>query len=378
MTTVGLVLHDRIRLTLVDASPRDVQAVKRLTGAWEDASTERPDVEIRFHAASSVQLPWRHMGPQDALAMDDRFALASAGGAGPIEIDLPTAGEDSPFRLNCPTGMRTGPSLLRSMINHKCVDKHWLGIHATAFTFSGRGYLACGWPRGGKTGMMLAHLLQGAEYLAAEWVYVDPREGKMHGVPESLRLRDWHLRQGASRLQNVSRRDRLRLWGRRWAAKTAAALATLTGYVRPRFGRSLGKLAAAIERHRYIDRSAADWLQQELRPRSAGLDTVLLVGTHAAEDIRVTPLAPAAAKRRLLALQEEDFSDLHAVYRRWSYAMPEATPCRQTFDRKRSALFDRLLETTPAYAVDHPPNIPLADLFQTLESRLKKTCLQSL
>lgn len=378
MSTVGLVLHGQLRLTLCGPSQQDVQTVIRATGACEDSNTDPPDVEIHFTANATADLVWKQMGERDALAAGKRFAIAPADTASPVEVKLPGDQDRAPYRLTYPTGIRRRLPLLRSMINRKCVDKQMLGIHATAFTLSGRGYLACGWPRGGKTGVMLAYLLQGAEYLAAEWVYVGSNGRTMHGVPEPLRLRDWHLQQGAKRLENVAFGDRLRMLGSRAAAKTTAGIAGLTGRFWPRLGRSLRKLAAALDRHRYIDRPAAAWLGKELRPRSAPLDTLLFVGTHTGTDIRVTPLTAAVAKRRLVALQDEDLNDLTTVYRRWSYAMSDPADCRDQFERKRDALFDRLLEDKAIYAVDHPHNVNLTDLFQTLESSLKKTCLQSL
>ncbi len=378
MSTVGLALHGQIRLTLCGPSQQDVQTVIRATGACEDSSTDPPDVEIHFTANATADLVWKQMGERDALAAGKRFAILSADTASPIEIEMPNDQAGAPYRLTYPTGIRGRLPLLRSMINRQCVNKQILGIHATAFTMSGRGYLACGWPRGGKTGVMLAYLLQGAEYLAAEWVYVGPDGRIMHGVPESIRLRDWHLQQGATRLENVAWMDRLRMLGSRATAKTTAAMAGLVGVFWPRLGRSLRKLAAALDRHRYIDRPAAVWLAKELRPRSASLDTILFVGTHTGTDIRVTPLSAAVAKRRLVALQDEDLNDLTTVSRRWSYAMSDPVDCRDRFEPQRDVLLDRLLEDKAIYAVDHPHNVNLSDLFQTLESSLKKTCLQSL
>jgi hypothetical protein len=148
-------------------------------------------------------------------------------------------------------------------------------------------------------------------------------------------------------------------------------LSRFVGAILPGPGRWLQKLAGAMDRRRYVDKPAGQWLGKTLLPRAARLNIILLVGTHDAEDIRVTQLNAEVAKRRLIALQEEDLSDLRGAYRRWNYARSEASDWLAGFEQKRSALFDQLLEGKAVYAVEHPKDVSLVDLFYKLESELK-------
>ncbi|MEX1026677.1 MAG: hypothetical protein WD049_01530 [Candidatus Paceibacterota bacterium] len=375
MNPVGLSLHGQIHLTLTGASPYDVQAVMCASGAVRDSSEESPDVEVRFAGDTSTDVVWRHL--DDAYSADGRFALRHSLFPSPVEIQLPTAPGPAPFRITYPSIARRRFPWLRSMINGKCVAKGLLGVHATAFTFEGRGYLVCGWPRGGKTGMLLAYLLHDARYLAAEWAYVSDAGQTMHGVPESLRLRDWHLRQGGSQLQHVGMRERIRLGARQGAATGMSRISRALETVLPRNGAPIRKLAAAVDRHRYVDRSVADWLGQEIGPRAAPIHIIVLVGTHAGSDIRITRLNAETAKRRLTALQDEDWDDLTLAYRRWAYAMPDPSEWLADFERKRRHLLDQLIVGKTIYAVDHPQEVGLAELFHNLERSVAEQCSQS-
>ncbi|WP_144058086.1 hypothetical protein [Novipirellula maiorica] len=350
----------------------------RVCGAEKDTSDCAPDIEVRFKSKSLPTVSWRHLGEHDAVHADERFAIETADVASPIEFDLQNVFSDGPIRITLPSGTGGRIPLLRSIINSRCVDKQILGLHGSAFTLGDHGYMVCGWPRGGKTGVMLAYLLQGAEYLAAEWVYVAADGQTMHGVPEPIRLRDWHLRQGASQLKQVRLKDKFRLTSWKHAAGVATVAAQVSGRVLPKIAKSARKLAASVDRNRYIDRPAADWLGQDLRPRSASLDTILLAGTHDRSEICVTPLTAEVAKRRLIALHDEDLDDLRKAVRRWSYAIADMSDCVGAFEQKRDVLFDRLLQDKQVYAVDHPHNANLADLYQTLQSNRKESCLLSL
>jgi hypothetical protein len=364
--SVGLELHGHIRLDLHGASQDDVQSVMLATGACRNASDGQPDVEVRF-TKSAPDVVWRHLGQRDAYYAEGQFALGCDHFKSPVPMVLPAAAGPEPFRVTYPSGGGRRLPWLRSMINGKCVDKQLLGVHAAAFTFEDRGCLVCGWPRGGKTGTLLAFLLHGAQYLAAEWVYVSHQGRTMQGVPEHIRLRDWHLRQGGTSLKLVGWGGRMRLIGRRWAANGTAGISRVLGAFLPG-DKSLRKLAAGIDRHRYVDRPAADWLGQQLQPRTAPLDTILLVGTHDARDIQVTRLGTEEAKRRLIVLQDEDQEDLTWAYRRWAYAMSDPSAWLADFEEKRSVLLDQLIEGKAVYAVDHPEEVNLIDLFQELQS----------
>lgn len=347
MTPIGLALHDRVRIVLEDASRRDVQTVMNATGASPTDVLEPTDIEVRF-----------------------------ADNTHGIDVHLPDDCCEQPFRMTVPTGQRRLP-LLRSMVNVKMVYADLLPLHASAWTCPSGGMLACGWSGGGKTGMLLAHLLHGAEYLAAEWAYVCPASSRIYGVPETLRLRSWHLRQGAGGVVNVRRQDQWRLWKTRLMAGVLRRSADWLPQPQ-RLRRTLTKAAAGAQRRCYIDKPASSWLATPSGSRSAPLQTVYFAGVHDSSAIDVKPVELDAAHARLVALQDEDLTDLDAQYRRWSYDHPRADAWRECWNRKRDRLIRQMLVGKQLYAVDRPVTVGLTDLYRTLNSTMRTPCLQSL
>ena len=68
-----------------------------------------------------------------------------------------------------------------------------------------------GWAKGGKTETLLGFMAKGAEYVGDEWIYISPDGKWMYGIPEPIRLWDWHLRKAPQYWSRVSPSDRVRL-----------------------------------------------------------------------------------------------------------------------------------------------------------------------
>ena len=105
------------------------------------------------------------------------------------------------------------PHLL-AIINLTALTKGVLPLHATAFSTASAagsmGVLVAGWSKGGKTETLLACMSEGARYVGDEWVFLTP-DGRMHGLPEPIRLWSWQLEQMPALLGARPARDRRRL-----------------------------------------------------------------------------------------------------------------------------------------------------------------------
>ena len=78
-------------------------------------------------------------------------------------------------------------------------------------TAEGVGVVTTGWSKGGKTEAVLAFVARGARFVGDEWVYVEHDGATVHGIPEPLRLWDWHLRQLPDLRARIGRGERARL-----------------------------------------------------------------------------------------------------------------------------------------------------------------------
>lgn len=373
----GISLHDQIQMNLQGGKSEDVEAIAGWIGGKRGMPSQESDIDVSFHDSRCAQHEWMPIGHQDAFYGGGRFGLASKHSPSPVEVELKTEFANSKFRIHFSHGCPRKFPLLRGMINASCIAKGWLGVHATAFTLGSNGYLACGWPGSGKTGTLLAYLMHGAEYLATEWVYISDEGQTMHGTPEPIRLRDWHMEKVDGKIGRLGRSDRFRLTSKRWLQRSVDRMSKILRPVAGSVGKLTSRLADKIDRQCHVDLPMEDWIGEALQPRQSPLTTILFVGLHPSSEIRVRWLDKGEAKRRMDSLQTEDFQELFRTYIRWQYAVSDASAWLHQMDRMRRQLLDGLMNDKHLLAVDHPQRVPLPALFQAIESELKKPCSRS-
>ena len=80
-----------------------------------------------------------------------------------------------------------------AILNLTALKKDCVALHASAFVYEGKGILVTGWAKGGKTESLLAFASQGAKYVGDEWILLRGEGNRMYGIPENIRLWNWHL-----------------------------------------------------------------------------------------------------------------------------------------------------------------------------------------
>ena len=110
-------------------------------------------------------------------------------------------------------GLQAVP-LLIPIVNFAALSKGVIPLHASAFAYNDVGILVTGWAKGGKTETLLAFTSKGAEYIGDEWVYLSKDGRYMYGIPEPIRVWDWHLRYLPEYRSLLKGSDRARLRGR--------------------------------------------------------------------------------------------------------------------------------------------------------------------
>lgn len=109
-----------------------------------------------------------------------------------VRISFETVGGNC--EIVCESGLRAVP-LLIPILNLTLLRKDCIPLHVSAFIYNGVGILTTGWSKGGKTTVLLAFASEGASYVAAEWVILTKDGQTMYGLPEPIRVRDWHIEQ---------------------------------------------------------------------------------------------------------------------------------------------------------------------------------------
>ncbi|MGH8938613.1 MAG: hypothetical protein ACRDV2_04605, partial [Actinomycetes bacterium] len=254
------------------------------------------------------------------------------------------------------------------------LTKGVLPLHASAFVLRGRGVLATGWAKGGKTEALLAFAAKGGRYVGDEWVYLTP-DGRMYGVAEPIRLWQWHLRQ-LPLWATLPWRSRLRLSGLASAARGTVRLAD-----RLPAGSSVGSVLRRAEP--VIRRQA--FLQ--VPPRTlfgadpvagAGLHTVLLVTSHDRDDVTVDRIPGEVVAGRMRASLAEEREPFLAHYRQFRFAFPDrSSPTVEQAAELEARLLDRVFADREAHHVRHPYPFAIDALLAPVESVLGRSTLRS-
>jgi hypothetical protein len=339
--TVDFDLHGIALLRVVDPPPAAVAAVTADTGLRPGPPCDRaPDLLVTFGAELTGPEPLRHVG-RDAGFSGQTFVLGGQPG-GRVEIPLDSL-DDSPLLLRCEPNVRYVPHLV-VLLNLAMLRRGWLPLHAGAVVHDGRGIVATGWSKGGKTESVLGLMAAGAHFVADEWCYVDPRTKTVLGLRHPVRVWEWQLRQLPSLRRTLSLRQRIRLALTRGLMRIDAfreALAPTLGVSYPP-ERLFGK-------ERLTDRMQ--------------LDELVLVEAWDAPDISSRPIEAAEVAARMRASLQDERARLHADQKRLAFAFPERRAAHlAAIDEREAQLLDAAFAGVPARLVSHPYPVDLAAL----------------
>jgi hypothetical protein len=186
-----------------------------------------------------------------------------------------------------------------------------------------------------------------------EWVYVTA-DGRVHGLPEPVRLWDWQLRQLPSVRDRIGGRDRARLR----ALDVAARLARRRG---------ADRAAALVEGQLHADAPPARLFDPAAIALTGAVDRVFLMRSWERPDVRVSPVDGADVAARMAASLRYERAPLLQCYEQFRYAFPDrANPHIEEAPGREAALLQRVFGGRPAHAVDHPYPVRLESLFDAM------------
>lgn len=353
-------LHGLLQVRVVDGTPGDVEGVRRQLGLPTLATprTDVPTLTIRFARDVLGGARLHPLGAREAGFTDDAFVLLRAAGKAPTQVRVPVdrLGENG-VELVVRSGTR-GIPLLLSTLHLMLLDHGVVALHAAAVRVRQQGMLITGWSKGGKTELLLGLTGRGADYVGDEWVYLRPEDGRMFGLPEPLRLWDWHLAQRPDLRRRLSPRDRGRL--RATAVVAAGPSHAVPGAELP----STLRRALLVARRQLSVRVPPERLFGAAHVRaSTTLDRVVLVMARDDATVELSPVAPEEVVQRMLASLEHEREDLLAADRMFRYAFPGR--CNRHLARageQEVRLLTAALRGRPAHRLDHPSPVDLARL----------------
>lgn len=363
-------LHGRVGIRLVDPRPRDVAAVERQLGPLRGRLDREPDIVIRFVGRLPIHGTLRYLGDRDVGFTDDSYVILRGRFQADVRVAIPIDQLGGPCEIVCEHGVPAVPSLIQILV----LTALWNGfipLHACAFIHADKGVLVTGWAKGGKSETLLAFGARGATYVGDEWVFLDPTDGRMYGLPEPMRVWDWQLASMPAIKQRVPRSDRARLIATRAVVRGAGmtAAAPVVG------GSAVGRLArrggALLANQLSVQVPPEQLLPGTAFAGSARLDHALLVMSHRSDTIDIETIDPELLAERATESFAFELTDLLAHRRRFRFAFGDRPmPFLDGFEERHRAALRAAVAGVPALSVSHPYPLEIPRLYDALADRL--------
>jgi hypothetical protein len=360
---VDFSVHGVVRVRFVGAPER---VTDRFAAQWGPClappGDATPDIVVRFADLSPTSL--RHVGLRWAAASDEHFyALDEVDGS--LTARLPMAELGGPCEVVCRRATTSVP-YLAEVICLAFLGKGYAPLHGSAFVHDGVGVVTMGWPKGGKTGALLAFLGHGARYVGDEWVVLTPDGSTVLGLPLSLSVSEWQLPYLGVRAADLGAQKRLVFRAIHLLDRFATFLR------RGRFARSepvklLDKGMPALRRQLKVTRSIRAWFGEDVGPLTASPDRFFLLMSHDADDIRVEREDADRIARSMVSANEHEWRPLLELYRGYTFAFPDRrNPLLEELRTRLGEPLGAAFAGRPVYRVLHPYGGPLDALFAAL------------
>jgi hypothetical protein len=364
-------LLDRPLVRCVGAAASDIGAIEgrlglRPTAAPPDvvapASAGAPDVILRYVADLPIRGTLRTVGRDDGAFTDDAFVIRR--GERPVAI--------VPFETLGRSGGEIivlrgsgAPARLVSLLNVAVLARGAVALHGSAVLLGGAGIVACGWSGSGKTEALLGFVGLGARYVGDEWLHTFA-DARVAGLPEAIRIQDWHVEQLPWLRDRIGRRDALRMSvaaaGERGGRRLARTGRRLPG------ARALDGAAARLGgARRHVD-LAPDVLfgAGSLEP-AAPIDRLFLLETSTEPGIRIEPIDPALVAARMTLAHLHHRRELMGWYWQSRFAFPDRrSDLMEGIESVERGLLEALFAGRPAYRVDHPHRVDMDALARAM------------
>jgi len=365
-------LHDYVRLRLIDATHKEADVIQRQLGPIAAPFSGAPDLTIRFVDPAPEPPGLRYIGLNDAAYTQDGFFVLKGKNKARIKAQIPfdKIGLE-PAEVVCERGITNIP-LLIPMINLILLSKGVTPFHASAVSYQGEGILMTGWAKGGKTETLLSFMMQGASYVGDEWIYLCPDGASMFGIPEPIRVWDWHLKSLPDYRARLNRKDKFKLGSLsalsrsiQWAAGVGS-----NGSGAP--ARLAQRLAPVVQRQTFVHFAPYTLFGADHIQATSAIDKIFFTASHNQEEITVMPVDAENIAQRMSYSMREEQQVVISYYMKYRFAFPDrANPWLDNLERIQTKLLTRALAGKEMYAVYHPYPVHIPRLFEAVQPYLQ-------
>ncbi|HSL75844.1 MAG TPA: hypothetical protein VK867_02795 [Candidatus Limnocylindrales bacterium] len=370
--TADFDLHGAVGIRLLGARPREIALVERQLGPLRSRLDHEPDLLIRFVDQMPLAGGLRLLGLDEAAYTDDAYLILRGRHKSEVKVAVPfdRIGGDGPCELVVERGLSAIPQLV-GIVNLVVLRNGLLPLHGGAFVHKDKGILTIGWAKGGKSETMLAFTAHGAELVGDEWVYLDPVDCSLRALPEPMRVWDWQIRSVDGLSDRIPAGDRRRLAATRLMAAGLRGVSRLPVVGRRGVGRAASRARVLVEKQLSVQVPTERLLGRPARTAAARLDRLVLVGSHASDEVTVGPVDPADVARRATQSFLFELSDLLGHYRRFRFAFPaRSNPLIDDLESRYEAMAVSALANVPAISVGHPYPLEIDRLYRAIDPAL--------
>lgn len=364
-STVDLDIHGLVGIRLLEATDADAATVMRQLGPLRRPLAREPEITIRF--VDHLPMPGLRFVEFNRTAYNDDgfFILQSGKREARVKLEIDPVRRRVTY--TCQRGLRSVPLLL-AFVTVLVQENGAVPLHASAFVHDGEGVLVTGWAKGGKTEALLAFSRHGAAYVGDEWILLSHDGRRMYGIPERIRLQEWHLRT----LPHLRRR--VPLSRRALFAGVLALDAVHRRMTRSALGRRLPmgwvrEALPALKRQMNAQFDPLRVFDTRVEGYSARPSRVFLMSSHDDPRTVVERIDADEIASRMVASVEFERASLMAAYQAYTFAFPGAR-CRWLEDAtaRHATLLRGALRGLEAYAVSHPYPCDLQELYEAMHA----------
>ena len=356
-------IHGLVGIRLINPSISDAAAVARQLGPLQSPLSREPDIVVRF----VKQLPTpnlRYLGPKTHGFTDNGyFILRSSKQEARVKVAFEEIGKQC--EIVCENGLRSVP-LLMAILNLTALKKDCVSLHASAFNYKDTGVLVTGWAKGGKTEALLAFALHGAEYVGDEWILLSGDGQNMYGVPENIRLWDWHLEYLSHVRRQVGTQERLLFKGIQWLDRLQQAIPN--GRIGKTFAvRTVREAMPALRRQLNVCVAPRTIFGRGFGSLTGRPEKLFLMVSHQDSSIAIEPSDPLSIARRMMSAIRYEQLPLMEHYLAFKYAFPgKDNDFIDNAHQRQMDILCRALAGKEAYTVRHPHPVSLHDLYASM------------
>jgi hypothetical protein len=364
-TQIDFDLHQIVGIRLIDPSLQDANSVSKQLGLLKTSLTYNPDILIRFVDRLVLSSTMQYLDINESGFTDKSFVVLRSKHKTPARVQIAFDQIGQQCEIICERGLPAVP-LLIPIINLTALVKGALPIHASAFQFKGKGVLTTGWSKGGKTEMLMAFMMNGATYIGDEWIYINNNGKHMHGIPEPIRLWDWHLQMLPSYRTRIPHADRIRLRAIKLIQSLDKPLSEGPIF-KSLFGKMFSRLRPVLKHQLHVDIPPQQLFNQNTVDLSSTFDKVFFLSSNDSPEIVVRPIDPMEiASRMVFSLQYEQMNFI-SYYWAFRFAFPQLHNdyIVRTEELQRQRLME-VLANKESFSVYHPYPVSLSALYEAV------------